>query len=140
MVSCRLSATGIRFSGHPHPAEDFRLPHGRPTEPGAIFHTGPDHNGVPTFHTYELRPDWVPSRPRGRRCSPDRMPCPIGACRFPAANPYTLLAQPIDRAAFYEASTKVHAIHPPGLPLARDPRMERGPFGFLSGFAPHRYQ
>ena len=43
-------------------------------------------------------------------------------------------------ATFHEASTKVHAIHPPGLPLARDPRMERGPFGFLPGFAPHRYQ
>jgi hypothetical protein len=33
VVSCCLSATGIRFSGHPHPAEGFRLPHGRPTEP-----------------------------------------------------------------------------------------------------------
>ena len=27
-----------------------------------------------TFHTHELRPGWVPSRPRGRRCSCDRQP------------------------------------------------------------------
>ena len=32
-VSCCLSATGIRFSGHPIPAEGFRLPRGRPTGP-----------------------------------------------------------------------------------------------------------
>jgi hypothetical protein len=31
-LSCCLSAAGIRFSGHPSPAEEFGLPHGRPTE------------------------------------------------------------------------------------------------------------
>lgn len=31
-VSCRLSAAGVRFSGRPAPAGEFRLPHGRPTQ------------------------------------------------------------------------------------------------------------
>jgi hypothetical protein len=65
-VSCCLSATGIRFSGHPVPARDFRLPHGRPTG----HHSCPDPDGVSTFHTSEIRPGWVPSLPRGRRCPP----------------------------------------------------------------------
>ena len=29
----------------------------------------PDPDGVTTFRTHELRPGWVPSLPRGRRCS-----------------------------------------------------------------------
>jgi hypothetical protein len=90
-VSCCLSATGIRLSGHPIPAAELGLPHGRLTghQPGA----GPQR--VTTFCTYEIRPGWVPPRPRGRRCSPGRMTCPTGACRFPAASPYTPLAHPI---------------------------------------------
>jgi hypothetical protein len=39
-----------------------------------------------------------------------------------------------------ETSTEVHAIHPSGLPLARNPRMERESFGFPSSFTPRRYQ
>lgn len=31
VVSCCLSATGIGFLGHPVPAQEFSLPHGRPT-------------------------------------------------------------------------------------------------------------
>ncbi len=100
----------------------------------------PDPVGVTTFHTHELRPGWVPPRPRGRRCSPGRMPCPTGACRITAACPNTPLPHPIGGAPLYEASTKVHAIHPSGLPLAGNSRMEREPLGFPSGFAPRRYQ
>ena len=29
---------------------------------------GSDPNGVVTFRTYEMRPGWVPSLPRGLRC------------------------------------------------------------------------
>src|SRR5664280_1786106 len=55
-----------------------------------------------------------------------------GACRFPAASPYTPLKQPINEAADNETSTEVHAIHPSGLALTCDPRMERGPSGLNS--------
>jgi hypothetical protein len=100
----------------------------------------PDPIGVPTFHTYEMQPGWVPPLPRGRRCSPDRMPCPAVACRFTAASPYAPLAHPIGGATHHEASTGVHAIHPSGLPLACSPRMGRGPSGFPLSFAPSCYQ
>jgi hypothetical protein len=38
-----------------------------------------------------------------------------------------------------EPSTRVQAIRPSGLPLARDQRMDRQPFGFPPGFAPRDY-
>lgn len=97
----------------------------------------PDLNGVTTFCTYQIRPGWVPPRPRGRWCSPGRMTCPTGACRFPAASPYTPLAHPIGGATHHEAST---GVHPSGLPLTCNPRMGRRPLGFPLSFAPRCYQ
>ena len=55
---------------------------------------------------------------------------PADACRFPAASPCTPPGIPSARLTHNETSTEVHAIHPSGLPLARDPRMEQGSFGF----------
>ena len=63
MVSRCLSATGIRFSVILRPARDSALlTVGLPAE-------RPDLDGVSAFRTYELRPGWAPSVPRGRRCS-----------------------------------------------------------------------
>lgn len=61
MVSCRLSATGIRFSGHPVPAR------GAGPSSRSAYHPPKraDPVGVSTFHTHESRPGWVPSLPRG---------------------------------------------------------------------------
>ena len=36
----------------------------------------PDPIGVPTFHTCEMRPGWVPPVSRGRRCTPGRQKIP----------------------------------------------------------------
>ncbi len=58
-VSCCLSATGIGFLGHPVPAEQFSLPHGRPTR--NILDLG----GVSTFHMRKTRPGRVPPQSRG---------------------------------------------------------------------------
>ena len=51
----------------------------------------PDPDGVSTFRTCEIRPGWVPPRPRGRRCSPRpdavpgrRPPLPSGQSLHPA--------------------------------------------------------
>ena len=51
----------------------------------------PDPDGVSTFRTSEIRPGWVPSLPRGRRCSPRpdavpgrRLPLPGGQSLHPA--------------------------------------------------------
>jgi hypothetical protein len=129
VVSCCLSATGVRFSGHPHPARELCLPHGRPT---AAEHGG-GPVGVSTFHTHEIRPGWVPSLPRGRRCSSwtgcRARPAPAASQRLSLHSVTTSH----HGATIHEASTKVHAIHPSGLPLTRDPRMGQGSFGFPLG-------
>jgi hypothetical protein len=64
------------------------------------------------------------------------MPCPAGACRFPAASPCTPQPHPTSGATHHEASTRVHAIHPSGLPLACNPPDGTvGPWAFPC--APH---
>ena len=64
LVSRCLSSAGIRF-----PAilsrQGFRPSYDRPTAP----HRAPDHDGVSTFRTHEIRPDWAPSLSRDQRCS-----------------------------------------------------------------------
>ena len=113
-VSCCLPATGIRFSVTLFPPGSWAfLTVGLP---GTTLR--PDPDGVSTFHTCEIRPGWVPSTPGTAVFSPGRMPCPAGACRFPAASPCTPQPHPTSGATHHEASTRVHAIHPSGLPLA----------------------
>lgn len=137
VVSRCLSATGIRFSGHPNPARGVQL--SSVGLPDTTLRC-PDPVGVTTFHTREKRPGRVPPTSRGRRCSPGRVPSSTGACRISTASPYPLPTTIHRQGPLYETSTKVHAIHPSGLPLARGPRMERGPFGVPLSFTPCRYQ
>jgi hypothetical protein len=104
------------------------LPYGRLTGPR---HRDPDPNGVSTFRTHEIRPGWVPSLPRGMRCPHGRHGIP--GRRTPPFNgevPGPRHINPPSGASFNEASTRVHALHPSGLLLACDPRMEREPLGF----------
>jgi hypothetical protein len=134
-VSCRCSAADIGFSGHPLPAGGLGLPSvGLPDTSPCL-----DPDGITTFHTHEMRPGWVPPVSRGRRCSPGRqkipdrrLPLSCGQSLHPATTTHRA------RLTHHEASTEVHAIHPSGLLLARNSRMERGSFGFPSSFAPRR--
>jgi hypothetical protein len=70
LVSCCLSAAGLRFLRHPVPPEGFRPSHDRPTAPPA---GGADPSGFSMFRTRETRPGpgalctpgtAVPARPR----------------------------------------------------------------------------
>jgi len=62
-VSRCLSAADVRFSAIRFPPRGWApLTVGLPAQ-------GPDPDGVTAFRTHELRPGWVPSVPRGRRCS-----------------------------------------------------------------------
>jgi hypothetical protein len=63
----------------------------------------------------------------------DRMPCPASACRISNGMSLHSATAPHRGATIHEASTKVHAIHPSGLPLARDSRMGQESFGFPLG-------
>ena len=90
-------------------------------------------SGVTTFHTHENDRGGCLLYPGDGGALLDRMPCPTSACRITTACPCTPLEHPTGRAIIHEASTKVHAIHPPGLPLTRDPRVGQGSFGFPLG-------
>ena len=94
MVSRRLSATGIRFSGHPVPAREFRLPHGRPTRtrmpgPGRGFHVPHqrDTTGLGALST----PGTAVLTPAGCRARPtpaaSQRPVPTPRCNNPPAEP-----------------------------------------------------
>ena len=126
-VSCCLSAAGIRFLGHPVPAGEFGLPHGRLTgQRSARTPTGLprstraryDRGGCPLY------PGDGGVHP-GRRTSTDRrLPLPNGQSLHPAATSHRRGSA---SRGIIERFTRVH---PSGLPLACGPRMERGPLGF----------
>ena len=64
---------------------------------------------------------------------------PAGACRFAAASPCTRPYIPSTRISHNEASTRVQAIRPSGLPLACGrPDGTGRPWARASGFAPRR--
>ena len=150
-VSCCLSATGIRFLGHPAPAGELSLPHGRPT---GHHVTGPQrgcrvaHEQAATGQGALFIPGTVVRSPPAItfRRAPAALPRPV---------PTAPLEHPICGGHFHETSTRVHAIHPSpqagwlpaqgrephlqvpaGLLLARGPRMEHGPLRLLPR-APH---
>ena len=122
-----LPPFGRRHSllGHPVPARELGLPYGRLTGrhqvagPGRGFHVPHlrDTTGVGALSTPGTavlsRPDAVPGQ---------RLPLPSGQSLHPAPASHR-------GATHHEASTRVHAIHPSGLPLACDPRMGREALG-----------
>jgi len=136
-VSCCLSAASVRFLGHPVPAAELRLPHGRPT--GRLLH--PDPNGVATFHTSEIRPGWVLPLPRGGGVHPDGGTSTTRRLPLRSGQPCTPLRQPIGGAWDHETSSGVHSRSPvrssPDLWLP-DGTETLGPQHLSS--APHRYQ
>jgi hypothetical protein len=59
---------------------------------------------------------------------------PADACRFPAASPSTPPATShLARFTLTRPKRRFRVIHPSGLPLARNPRMEQGSFGVSLG-------
>src|SRR4029079_12597186 len=58
-VSCRLSTVGVRFLGHPAPAGELRLPHGRPT---GHHHAGPQR-GCHVAHEQDSTGQGAPFTP-----------------------------------------------------------------------------
>ena len=130
MVSCRLSATSIRFSDHPSPAREMGLPHGRLTR----HHQRRDPVGVTTFHTHEKRPGRVPPIPRGRRCSPgpdavpgQRLPHHNGLSLHPAGTSHR--AGPL----FTRHQRRFTLFTRPVCPSPVTPMVGQGSFGFPLG-------
>ena len=133
-VSRCVSAAGVRFLVILCPPGNWAfLTVGLPD-------LSPDPDGVSTFRTHKTRSGRAPSIARGRWCSVqadhDHRPAPgVSQRRVPAPHHNLhLCAAPLD-----EPSTRVQAIRPSDLPLARGRRMDRQPFGFPSSFAPRDY-
>jgi hypothetical protein len=129
VVSCRLSATGIRFSGHPHPAQGVE-----PSSRSAYrHHRRRTPSGFPrsTLTSYDRVGCLLHPEDGGAHPGPDAVP----GQRLPHHSGMSLHPATTSRhgATIHEASTKVHAIHPSGLPLTRDPQAEQGSFGFPLG-------
>ena len=105
MVSRCLSAAGVRFLVILcPPGNSASLTVGLPD-------LSPDPDGVSTFRTHELRPRWVPSIPRGRRCSPGLATITSPRPLLPSSkslHPATTI-DPCE-APLYEASTSVQAL------------------------------
>jgi hypothetical protein len=99
----------------------------------------PDPDGVTAFRTHESRPGWELSLARGQRCSSrlERVPNwrPPHSQRPVPAHRHN---NPSCGSLHHEASTRVQAIHPSGVPLGCDPRMGRERLGFSPSFAPRR--
>ncbi len=88
-----------------------------------------DSIGVFTFHMRQVRPGWMPSEPRGRWCAPAR-PNPSGR-HLPPSNGRSLFSRwriPSRGSADDEASSRVHVIHPSGLPQPVTPGWNEGPW------------
>jgi hypothetical protein len=132
-VSCRLSATGIRFLVILCPPGSWAfLAVGLP-----VLLPGPDPDGVATFRAHELRPGWVPSLPRGLRCPHGRQVIP--GRRTPPCSGPSLYPRPAThhrRLLITRHHQGFTVVHPSGLPLACSPRVEREPLG-LSPRASH---
>ena len=94
MVSCCLSATGVRFSVILFPPGSWALlTVGLPNTPKAR----PDPDGVTPFRTHEQRPGRAPSKPRGQRCSPRPRRLPAGRRPHHSGQSLHPAALPIDR-------------------------------------------
>lgn len=128
-VAFRLPAFASRVIPSPLGTSAF-LTVSPPTTTTAVS----DPIGIATFRICKMRPDWVPSRPRGGGAHPARSTLSAGACRFTTASP----ARPASTSHLRTSTmTRQHRgfthVHPPGLSLTRSPRMERGPFGLNPG-------
>jgi len=146
-VSCCLSATGIRFLGHPAPAGEFSLPHGRPT---GARPAGPQR-GCRVAHEQDATGQGAPFTPGTVvRTRPATILRPAPAA-LPRPVPAAPLEHPTCGVNLHETSTGVHlrspitcrrpgAAHKPGsrrfppvFSSPAPPGWDRGRFGFFPG-------
>ena len=154
-VSCCLSATGIRFLGHPAPAGELSVPHGRPTG----HHTAGPQRGCRVAHAQAATGQgalFIPGTVVRSRPAITFRPAPAA---LPRPVPAAPLEHPIGGGHFHETSARVHAIHPspqarlatgpgPGTqpagsrrssPRPRPPDGTRAASASAPGFAPRSY-
>ena len=112
--------------GHPIPAGGLGLPHGRLTGPETRTLTG-----LPRSTRTSCDRDGCLLYPEDGDAHPTDLHSPAGACRFPAASPYTPLLHPTWRGRlFTRHQRRFTRFTRPVFPFACGPRMERAPLGF----------
>jgi hypothetical protein len=77
------------------------------------------------LHTGQTRPGWVPPQPRDGGVLPADLHCPAGACRFPAASPTPRCRNPSAESIVTRHHQGFTHVHPSGLPLTCNSRMEQ---------------
>ena len=123
-----LSAAGIRFSVIRFPPGNWAL------LAVGLPDLGPDLDGVTTFRTRELQPGWVPSLPRGRRCS--SRPSSLLDRRLPLRNGQSLHPAPASHLAGLCLTRHQRGFKQftrPAFPSPVDARMERAALGLSFG-------
>jgi len=136
-VSCCLSATGVRFLGHPAPGQELGLPHGRLT---GQHHADPGPGrGCRVPHERDTTGLGAPSTP-GRRCSPGcphlctrRLPLPSGQSCIPTVTSHRRgsKSRGIIRGSL--------VFTPPVFPSPVVPGWNGNPWASTLGFAPRSY-
>jgi hypothetical protein len=127
-VSCCLSATGVRFLGHPVPAGDLSVPHSQPTGRQKKTPTRTP-TGFPRFTRVRYDRGGCPLNPEAAVSTWPAGPLPASACRFPAASPAPHYNIPSVRLGITRHHQGFTHVHPSGLPRACGSRMEREPLG-----------
>lgn len=122
--SCCLSATGIGFLGHPVPAMEFGLPHGRPT--GRVR----TRAGFPRSTCARPGRGGCRHISRGGGVHAAGQVLPAAACRFPAASPAPRSRFHLPEAHLDETYRRFTHVHPSGLSLTYAPGWIEGRFGF----------
>jgi hypothetical protein len=161
--------TSAPFSGPAHagirPVIHRQLPGGQPVAGGFLSPFGHRHwlvgHPVPAGNSAFLTVGlpgitWTHTGfPRSTRTRIDRGGCPLypgtvvlsrldalpqpAPAAFSDGQSCTPLEHPPDGDRDNGTSSRVHVLHPSGLPLACSPRMGRGPLGFTLGFRPRGY-
>jgi len=136
-----LSPFGRRHSllGHPSPAGELGLPHGRLT---GHRHRRRTPTGLSRCTRMRCGRGGCPLYPEDCGAHTAGRVSPAAARRFSAASPCTPDPNhPINRGS---RVTRHHrgftTVHPSGLPLTCNPRMEHGSLGSPPSFTPRRYQ
>ena len=108
LVSRCLSAAGLRFSAI---LSRQGIP---PLLRSACRPQVPDPDGVSTFRTHEIRPDWAPSVLRDQRCShePGGVPGPPPAALLRHGSCTPALPSSIQGRIFTEHQSRVHTCSP----------------------------
>jgi hypothetical protein len=134
VVSRRLSATGFRFSVILFPPRSSAL-----LTVGLPAPQGRTSTGLPRSARTSYDRVGCPLYPGDGGAHPSRRRSPTRACRITTALSLTSASNtPPGEGSHNEASTRVQAIHPPGLPLAcRRPDGTSSRLGFPPSFAPH---